>query len=87
MIFVELFCRCPRSNDPEFPRQARVRIYPRKNVTSIIDFGKHFRPGALQFPSDSFCESGSDPTLRQERAFDAEMSTPADRNRRARKRV
>lgn len=45
-------------------------------MTSIIDFGKHFCPGALQFPSDSHCESGSDPTLRQERAFGAETSIP-----------
>jgi len=52
---------------------------------SIIDFGKHFCPGALQFPCDSLCESGSNPTLRQEGAFGAGTSPPADRNRRVRK--
>lgn len=54
-------------------------------MTSIIDFGKHFCPGALQFPCDSLCESGSNPTLRQEGAFGAGTSPPADRNRRVRK--
>jgi len=87
MIFVELFHRYPQFDDPKLSRRARVHIYPRKNVTSIIDFGKHFRPSALQFPNDSFCESSSDPTLRQERAFGVETSTSADRNRRVRKRV
>jgi len=42
---------------PSFP-DSRVLSYTHlvKRVTSIIDFGKHFCPGALQFPGDSLGE-------------------------------